>query len=138
MAKASVPKVAAPAPQPAKTARTTVAVTYRPLNAFDPNVVKWNGITFRANEPVQIDPKNKAHGYLIPMPKEYAGPDGEVHTKHRDTWVSMIETAKDNPSFEVEGFPRAKVRKSKRVVPPPGAEWADQHEDEVDVEEAAA
>ena len=132
MAKAAI----ASKPEPAK--RATISVTYRPLNVTDPNVITWNKIKFEANVAVELDPKNKAHGYEVPMPKEYAGPDGEVRTKHRETWVSMIELAKDNPSFEVEGFPRAKYRKPKGVVPPAGHEWAGTHEHEIDEEAEAA
>lgn len=150
MAKAAVQPAA-----PAASKRSTVRVTYRPLEHAqliigqdgkakrgpvfqDPASLKWNGITFHANVPVELDPKNKAHGYLVPMPKEIAGANGEVLTKHRDTWVSMIDLAKDNPSFEVEGFPRAKVKKSNRLVPAAGFEWANEHEDEIYEEDVAA
>ncbi len=129
------PTAAAKAPSASK---STIRVTYRPPNVTDPNEMIWNKIKFQANVPVELDPKNKAHGYEVPMPKEYAGPDGEVRTKHRETWVSMIELAKDNPSFEVEGFPRAKYRKPKGVVPPAGHEWAGTHEHEIDEESEAA
>jgi hypothetical protein len=148
-------KAPATAASPAAPKRATVRVTYRPIEhinyrinekgervpngiSYDLPVITWNKIKFEANVPAELDPKNKAHGYEVPMPKEYAGPDGEVRTKHRETWVSMIDLAKDNPSFEVEGFPRAKVKKSKRVLPPAGHEWADTHEDEIYEEAEAA
>ena len=140
-------------PEPAK--RSTVRVTYRPIEhinyrvnekgervpngiSYDLPVITWNRIKFEANVPVELDPKNKAHGYEVPLPRQTTDASGEVHTKHKETWVSMIELAKDNPSFEVEGFPRAKVKKSKRVLPPAGHEWADTHEDEIYEEAEAA
>ena len=131
-------KAPATAATPAAPKRATIRVTYRPLNVTDPNVITWNKIKFQANVAVDLDPKNKAHGYEVPMPRETTSADGEIRTKHRETWVSMIDLAKDNPSFEVEGFPRAKVKKSKRVLPPAGHEWADTHEDEIYEEAEAA
>jgi hypothetical protein len=127
-----------PAAAPAARKPSTVAVTYRPLNPFDPNEVRWNGIKFLANVPVQLDPHNPAHKIKTHLATEHEGPEGETRLKHREALVSMIELAKLNPSFEVEGFPRAKMKKSKRVVPPPGAEWADTHADDIDQEEEAA
>jgi hypothetical protein len=120
------------------TKRSGIRVTYRPLNVTDPNVITWNRIKFEANVAVELDPKNKAHGYEVPLPRQTTDASGEVHTKHKETWVSMIELAKDNPSFEVEGFPRAKYRKPKGVVPPAGHEWAGTHEHEIDEESVAA
>lgn len=121
---------------PAAPKRSTVAVTYRPINPTDPNVVRWNGIKFEANVPVQLDPNNPAHKIENHLATEVEGPEGETRLKYRKTLVSMIELAKFNPSFEVEGFPRAKQKKSKRVVPPPGGEWASEHADEIDEHQA--
>ena len=136
MAKAA--QAAAKSIESAPPKRSGVRVTYRPPNVTDPNEMIWNKIKFQANVPVELDPKNKAHGYEVPLPREYVGPDGEVRTKHKETWVSMIELAKSNHSFEVEGFPRAKYRKPKGVVPPAGHEWAGTHEHEIDEESEAA
>jgi hypothetical protein len=132
MAKASTTAI------PAAPKRATIRVTYRPLNVTDPSVITWNKIKFHANIPVELDPKNKAHGYPVPLSTEVSGPEGEIRLKVRETWVSMIELAKDNPSFEVEGFPRAKYRKPKGVVPPAGHEWAGTHEHEIDESAEAA
>jgi hypothetical protein len=131
-------KAPATAAAPAVPKRATLRVTYRPLNVTDPNVITWNKIKFQANVAVELDPKNKAHGYEVPMPRQTTDAGGEVHTKHKETWVSMIDLAKDNPSFEVEGFPRAKHRTPKGVVPPAGHEWAGTHEHEIDEEAEAA
>lgn len=126
----------APTAAPAAPKRSTVAVTYRPLNPTDPNVVRWNGIKFEANVPVQLDPANPKHKIETHLATELEGPEGEVRLKQRKAFVSMIELAKLNPSFQVENCPRAKVKTSKRVVPPPGAEWADAHAGELDDHDA--
>lgn len=103
-------------------------VTYLPLNPTDPNVVKWNGVTFRANVPMAL---NEFHYVIIDKPHEIPQGDGTIRTITKQTKVAMVELAKGNPSFKVDGFPRAKVRKSTRVVPPPGAEWTNAHEGEI-------
>jgi len=140
---------AAPAAKPAN--KSTVTVIYRPLEHFvldakgkptsshwDPPVTKWNGIVFRANEPVELDPKNPAHHVTQLLPIELPGQNGETLTKHKEKAVFMGDMARGNPSFEVDGK-RAKRKVSTRVVPPPGAEWTEANEgtvsdsDEVDV-----
>jgi len=57
-----------------------VTVTYKPVDHGDPHEIEWNGHKFEAN-----------------VPRKIAG----VHKE-------MIEQAKGNPWFEVEGHPRAK------------------------------
>jgi len=128
MAKGKAPASTAP-----KASKKTVAVTYRPLNTDDRTEIVWNKVKFLANVPVELDPNDKAHGYDVPMPKQYPGQNGETLTKHVETWVSMIDIAKDNPSFEVEGFPRARRKISTRKVPPPGAEWTEKNEGEISI-----
>ena len=109
-------------------------VTYRPLNPTDPNTTRWNGVRFEANVPVALDPAK--HFVLLPRSR-LVQVDGVARAQEYDERIPMIELAKGNPSFEVEGFPRAKrVIDKKRVVPPPGAEWADTHEAEIDTEAA--
>ncbi len=137
----------APAPQASpKAAKSTATVVYRPLEyrdgTTDPAITKWNGITFRANVPVELDPKNPAHHIVQLLPKVFAGQGGEALTKHVETKVFMGDMARDNPSFEVDGK-RARRKVSTRVVPPPGAEWTEAHEgqisesDEIDTSVAA-
>jgi hypothetical protein len=126
MAKTSASK---PEPAPAKTAARGTKVTYIPLNPTDPNVTVWNGVKFFANVPVTLDPAR--HFVIAPLPKEHVLPDGTVQTRHSDGKVSMIDLAKSNPSFQVEGFPRAKVKTSKRVLPPPGKEWDESNDAEL-------
>jgi hypothetical protein len=127
MAKAPKVPAAQAAPKPAK---KTVTVIYRPIDIMDPNVTKWNGITFHANVPVELDPANKAHYIVQLLPKEFAGPDGEVRTKHKEEPVFMGDMARENPSFEVDGK-KARRKISSRKVPPPGAEWSEAHEGEI-------
>lgn len=140
MAKAATRTVEA---APAKR-KSTVAVTYRPLqgyrivngkaiasNDWDPPVIKWNGIMFEANVPVELDPRNPKHQVEQLVRKQVNGPDGELRTKAVETRISMIELAKDNPSFEVEGFKRARRRINPRIVPPAGAEWEGTHADDI-------
>lgn len=95
----------------------------------DGPVIKWNGVTFHANVPVLLDPER--HFVLIDKPKILEQSDGSIRTITRETRVSMIELAKGNPSFKVDGCPRAKRKISTRVVPPPGAEWEGKHEGEI-------
>lgn len=57
-----------------------VTVTYKPVDHGDPHDIEWNGHKFEANVPRKI---------------------AAVHKE-------MIEQAKGNPWFEVEGHPRAK------------------------------
>jgi hypothetical protein len=119
------------APQAAKPAhKTTVSVTYRPLDIGDPHVMKWNGITFNANVPVELDPKNPAHQVMQLLPTEIPGPNGEVLKKFKETPMFMGDMARNNPGFEVDGV-RCRRRVNTRKVPPPGAEWTEAHEGQV-------
>jgi len=147
MAKAPAKAATPAAPHPSTSAqgrapKRTVSVVYCPLNVTDPNVTKWNGVTFRANVPVELDPDNKAHYVEVPLPRTITGQNGEALTKHVESPVFMGELAKRNPSFEVDGV-RARAKRNTRVVPPPGAEWTEAHEgaisysDEIDESVAA-
>lgn len=94
-------------------------VTYVPREPTDPAMMIWNGVKFPANIPVELDPNNRAHGYPVPMPKHSVDPStGEPRTKHIETWVSMVDLAKTNPSFQVEGEVPAAVRKPGRPRTP--------------------
>lgn len=136
MAKASVPQTSAKPP------KSTVTVTYRPLDIGDPPYTRWNGVRFDANVAVELDPKNPAHHVMQLLPIAREGTNGETLTKHVETKVFMGDIARDNPSFEVDGK-RARRKINTRKVPPPGAEWTDAHEgqlsysDEIDASIAA-
>ena len=74
----------------------TVNITYAPMDAGDPHTVKFLGHTFEANKPKAVD------------------------TRH----AKLIELAKGNPWFEVEGFKKAQRKKSNLPpVPPPGGDY---------------
>lgn len=88
-------------------------VTYVPQDPSDPAMMIWNGVKFPANVPVDLDPK--LHGYKVPLPKVTHDPvTGRRMTEHIETWVPMVETAKTNPSFRVEGEAPAVARKPGR------------------------
>jgi hypothetical protein len=111
----------------------TVPITYRPLDRLAPIETTCWGIRFEANVP---KPVSRARTIDVPMPSTITI-DGEQRTKHVEQPVPVIELAKGNPDFEVEGFPRAKRKmNTKRVVPPPGADWDDRHSDQLDDEAA--
>jgi hypothetical protein len=120
----------APAPQAPKAAKTTVSVTYVPINDDDRPKTKWNNIEFRANVPVELDPENPDHYVVQLLPKTFPGQNGETLTKHVESKVFMGEMAKGNPSFTVDGK-RARRKISTRKVPPPGAEWTEAHEGQI-------
>ena len=104
-------------------------VIYRPFDG-EPHTTKWNGIVFKANVPVLLDRNNPAHSYEQLLPKTIPGPNGEIHTKHVPTKVFMGEIAKGNPAFEVDGV-RTPRMVNKRILPPAGHGWAEDHEDEI-------
>lgn len=80
-------------------------VTYRP-GPEDRSHTVWNGIRFEAGRPVTLSTKNKRHFVEVDMPKQHTLEDGSYTTRTVKTLLSMIEMAKGNPFFEVEGFPR--------------------------------
>jgi hypothetical protein len=139
---AKAPKAATPAAAPARASKRTVSVTYLADKIGDPPFTKWNGILFKANVPVELNPDNEAHYIAQLLPRQIPGQNGETLTKHVEQKMFMGELAKNNPSFEVDGV-RARAKKNTRVVPPPGAEWTDAHEgaisysDEIDESVAA-
>lgn len=94
-------------------------VTYIPRDPTDPAVMIWNEVKFLANVPVELDPKNRQHGYPVPLPTPKIDPvTGREMLEYKETWVSMIELAKTNPSFQVEGEAMAVARKPGRPRTP--------------------
>lgn len=112
-----------------ESSQTTVEVIYRPYDG-DPHTTKLNGITFRANVPVKLDRGNPAHYSEQLLPKTITGPDGQVLTKHSPAKVFMGDHLKSSPCFEVDGE-RAKKLVNKRILPPAGHGWAEDHEDDI-------
>lgn len=75
--------------------RDTTSVTYQPLDIGDPHMTVWNGLTFHANVPKELE-----------------------RSKHAD----MIETARGNPWFSVDGKSHKRVKPDREPVPAPGAD----------------
>ena len=101
-------------------------VTYVPPNEPGyPASTVWNDITFHANVPVDLDPANREHGYMVPVVEAWIDPPTQQRrTKAVEKWVSMIELAKTNPHFQVEGevVPAAARRSPGRHKPPKTAD----------------
>lgn len=117
-------------------------VTYIPRDPTDPAMMIWNGVKFPANVPVELDPK--LHGYKVPLPKKTLdAATGRTLTEHVETWVSMIDQAKGNLSFQVEGEAPVAARKPGRPRTPRTSEdyrsyclaWVAATEDFQDLEE---
>lgn len=89
-------------------------VTYVPPNEPGyPASTPWNDITFHANMPVDLDLANKKHGYMVPIVEQWIDPvTQQKRTKAVEKWVSMIEIAKTNPAFQVEGEAPPATRRS--------------------------
>lgn len=86
------------------------SLVYHPLDAGDPHMTTWNGHTFHANVPKEIS---------------------------RATHGDMIETARGNPWFSVDGKSHKRVVSDREPVPPPGAdsEVGDDVDDKMMVED---
>lgn len=74
-------------------------VTYVPGHGDRP-VTKWNGIEFRANVAVRI-PRNKC--VMAPVKQESQLPDGSIVTRAIERRIPMVELARGNPVFMVNG-----------------------------------
>lgn len=92
-------------PQQAAAPKRVFKVTYRP-GPQDMAKTVWNGVTFLANQTVPLSLDNKRHFVENDIPKQHVAEDGSYTTRTHKSLVSMIELAKLNPHFEVEGFPR--------------------------------
>ena len=93
-----------------------VKVTYVPPNepGFPASTV-WNEITFHANMPVDLDPANPKHGYMVPIVDRWIDPTTqEKRSKATEKWVSMIEIARSHAHFRVDGDPSTKAQEAPR------------------------
>lgn len=107
----------------------SVQVTYCPFDG-DPHSTVWHGVTFKANVPVMLHRDMKDHYIEQLLPRNFAGTNGEVLTKHVPAMMFMGDLARGNPSFEVDGE-RAKRLVNKRILPQAGHGWAEDHADEI-------
>jgi hypothetical protein len=82
-----------------KTTGSSSQVTYIPGDG-DPNRVMWNGIEFRANVPVTVLHSRTAD---VLERKETIGPEGDIRSKGVEVKRSMVELARGNPHFMVDG-----------------------------------
>ena len=94
-------------------------VTYVP-GETDPAVTIWNEVRFTANVPVDLDPEK--HMVVVPMP-EVTMVDGQRRTTHYERRVSMIELARNNPSFVVEGESTARRPPGRPRLPKTAEEY---------------
>jgi hypothetical protein len=94
-------------------------ITYIPEEG-DPIRVHWNGIEFKAHMPTKVSRK---HAYGVPMRTQHTLADGTIVTKHIEKRVTMVELAKGNPKFSVNGEAPAKKREGKSRVPTDSDEY---------------
>jgi hypothetical protein len=123
------PKKAEPPPG----AKQRVVLIYRP-NPDDPSETTWNGIKFRANEPVTLERGNPKHSYVQLLPDKEARRHpltGMMMTNHVDTLVFMGDAAAGSCFFEVDGQISPKPPKIDKKVPPAGVDWEGTNREEV-------
>jgi len=96
----------------------TVKVTYCPIENGDPHTTTVGGVAFRANVPVNIAADRPV---LALLRKEKEQEDGALRTQGIETKVRLIDLLKNNPWFEVEGFPRATRRRASSSAGPNNA-----------------
>jgi hypothetical protein len=94
-------------------------ITYHPGEG-DPVRTKWNGVEFRAYVPVKVSAK---HTVIVPMPINQTLPDGTIVTKHVDKRIPMVELAKGNPRFSVNGEAPASNKPGSERVPSTSDEY---------------
>jgi hypothetical protein len=88
-------------------------ITYHPGEG-DPVRTEWNGLKFAAHIPTRV---SKKHTVLVPLPVTVNMPDGTVQTRHVESRVPMVELAKKNPTFVVNGQQAEKPAPGKTRVP---------------------
>lgn len=97
MAKTQGAPTSAPDDKPTK--KTTAELIYHPEEG-DPAKTMWGGIRFLANVPT---PVALTHCITVPIRKETVLPDGTMQSKNVETRVSLVELARNNPHFSVDG-----------------------------------
>lgn len=128
--------------KPSSAAEATTAegasdeITYIPGDG-DPARTIWNNIEFKAHVPVKI---LRSQTVSVPLPirtpmKDENGkpvldddgkpmyhngivqPDGTIQTRHVEQRVKMVELARTNPAFSVNGAPPPVIKKGTARVP---------------------
>ena len=99
--------------EPKSVERDYDEITYYPGDG-GPVRVSWNGLEFKAHIPTRVSNK---HTVLAPMPTVVTMPDGTQQTRHVEKKIPMVELARKNPSFMVNGEAPAE-RKSGTVRTP--------------------
>lgn len=112
-------KPAAAAPAASAVAKDYSEVMYKPLNRDDPHTIEWNGITFHAFVPQKISHKRT---YQVLQRTEHTLADGSVVTKHVERPMSLVELARGNPSFVVDGV-QAESKHGKQRTPESAPEY---------------
>jgi hypothetical protein len=79
----------------------TDEITYLPEDG-DPIRTRWNGIEFKAHVPVKVSRK---HTVLVPDRVEREMPDGTIQSRSVEKRIPMVELAKGNCRFMVNGVP---------------------------------
>jgi len=83
----------------AKAAETVDEITYHPGEG-DPARTKWNGLEFKAYVPVKVSAK---HTVAVPIREEIKQPDGSIITRAVERRIPMLELARQNHKFSVNG-----------------------------------
>lgn len=88
-------------------------ITYIPEDG-DPVRTKWNGIEFKAYVPVKV---SRRHTVQVLLRITQDMPDGTVVTKAVEKRIPMVELARNNARFSVNGKAPAKKAEAKARVP---------------------
>jgi hypothetical protein len=91
--------------------KSTAEVTYIPGDG-DPHRVTWGGLEFKAHIPTLVP---LTHAISVPMRKEHVLDDGTVQSRNIETRVSLVELARGNPSFSVDGVQAERKAGTARV-----------------------
>lgn len=91
-----------------------VNITYTPLQDGDPIRTVWNGLEFQANKPVPV-PMFASYDTPLSMPV-VDKKTGIITRVTSEVKMSVVERAKQNPYFRVEGFTQAKAADRPRTT----------------------
>ena len=81
---------------------------YTPRDPTSPSIMKWNGIEFRANVFIDFNPIK--HSYFVPITRTWVDETSQrVMSVTTETRMSMLEIARSNPDFTIEGEEKGSV-----------------------------